>query len=59
MMDADGNEISGISEIFEDADDKVEVYSLSGLKLNIASRADLENLAPGIYIINGVKTLVK
>ena len=40
-------------------DDKVEVYNLHGMRMNISSRDELCKLQPGLYIINGKKEVVK
>ena len=41
-------------------EDEYEVYSTSGIQLlHRASKDDLKSLVPGVYIINGKKTLVK
>ncbi|MDE6086255.1 MAG: Ig-like domain-containing protein, partial [Muribaculaceae bacterium] len=52
-------EKAGISAIFGDANSQIEVYSVSGLKLEINRVEDLKNLKSGFYIINGKKVFVK
>lgn len=51
---------SGISEVIESQDGKYMVYGLNGvLLLDTDNEALLSSLAPGLYIINGRKVIVK
>lgn len=50
---------NAIEEIMPDADNNIEVYTIDGVKLNIATREDLNTLAKGVYIVNGKKFLVR
>ncbi len=51
---------SGVSSIFADADGLVTVYTLDGtLVLNSEPADKLAELAKGLYIVNGVKVLLK
>lgn len=45
---------SGIFNVFADENGDVEVYNLQGIKVT-----NTTNLAPGIYIVNGKKVLVR
>lgn len=49
--------VSGIGEIAADGVNRYNVYDLSGVKL-LSNVESLDALTPGIYIINGVKTVV-
>lgn len=52
-------ESSGISKM-EREDSSIQVYSLKGVKVGeYSSGKDLETLAPGIYIVNGKKTVIR
>lgn len=53
-------EVSGVEEIFTENVVAVNIYNLQGvcLKRN-ATKADVESLASGLYIIGGKKVLVK
>ena len=52
-------DISGIDDIMDHDDKPVDIYTTSGICLKRdATRQDIENLAPGIYIIGGQKVAV-
>lgn len=52
-------DIAGIDDIMDDDDKPVDIYTTSGICLKRdATRQDIENLAPGIYIIGGQKVAV-
>ncbi len=53
----DISKVSSIADIKTDGVKKYNVYDLSGNKV-LTNADNLDRLAPGIYIINGVKTLV-
>lgn len=58
MLIANVSEQSGITLVPADADGLFRVYNMSGVNvLTTASPADIETLAPGLYIVNGVKYL--
>lgn len=50
--------LSNIAEITETGVNKYNVYDLNGVKL-LTGADNLDSLAPGIYIVNGVKTLIE
>lgn len=51
---------SSVNELsIECKDDKINVYSLQGMKINISHKDELTMLSPGFYIINGKKTYIK
>jgi hypothetical protein len=56
----DGRVADSIKETVEKVSAKGSIYSLSGrlVKQN-GTLGDMNSLAPGIYILNGVKVLVK
>lgn len=57
---AESPEVSGIEEIFSDNGREVKIYNMQGVCLkHNATKADVDSLAPGLYIINGRKVLVK
>lgn len=47
------------SPVLPDDDNKINVYTLQGIKLDITNKEDLYILAPGLYIVNGKKVLLK
>ncbi|MDE6371550.1 MAG: hypothetical protein K2K92_08695 [Duncaniella sp.] len=51
---------SGIRDIFLDSDRKIDIYSLDGTLVRKATSAsEIRNLPAGIYIINGLKILIR
>lgn len=60
MLIANVSEKSGITMVPADADGLFRVYNMTGVNvLTTANPADIEKLAPGLYIINGVKYMKK
>lgn len=49
---------SGISDIPTDGIRRYNVYDINGVKI-LTNADDLDALTPGIYIINGIKTLIQ
>lgn len=47
------------SPVLPDDDNKINVYTLQGIKLDITNKEDLYILTPGLYIVNGKKVLLK
>lgn len=54
----DITDLGSIAEIAETGVNKYNVYDLNGVKL-LTGADNLDSLAPGIYIVNGVKTLIE
>lgn len=51
---------AAINNVWTDSvDGEFIVYNLQGVKLNINSQDELNRLAPGLYIVNGKKLLIK
>ncbi|MDE6535462.1 MAG: Ig-like domain-containing protein [Muribaculaceae bacterium] len=50
---------SGIESIYNDNAAEMVIYTLQGVRLQISSADDIKRLTPGIYIINGNKTIIK
>lgn len=50
--------VGGISDITTDSVMKYNVYDTNGVKV-LTNADNLDSLTPGIYIINGVKTLIQ
>lgn len=49
---------TGVNDILSDSDATLEVYELSGRKINLNGHS-VSELPKGFYIINGKKTLIK
>jgi hypothetical protein len=51
---------AGVNNVSYDNNRSVSCYTLQGIRVNaIHKTTDLQSLAPGIYIVNGKKLLVK
>lgn len=51
---------TGVEGVFVDADGNHNVYNLNGVRVSkIANGKDVDTLAPGVYVIDGVKVMVK
>lgn len=53
--------VSGVEDVFVNEDGIVEIYNLNGVCIRHASSFEeaVQDIAPGIYIINGKKILIK
>lgn len=52
-------EFSGISEVNADNSSDVVVYNLQGIRLNVSTREEFNNLPAGYYIVNNRVELIK
>ena len=51
---------SGVESIVVDTNGNYNVFNLSGIRVSVTSdKAALRNLTPGIYIVNGVKVIIR
>lgn len=56
----DTRDNAGINDVVVDAQGKIVVYTINGIKaLETTDKAEINNLPAGLYIANGVKVLVK
>lgn len=46
---------SSITDIYETSVDNCEIYNMQGIRLNV----EKEQLTPGLYIVNGKKTIIR
>lgn len=53
------DEFSGISDVKADNGSDVVVYNLQGIRMNVSSRDELNNLPAGYYVVNNQLELVK
>lgn len=53
------DKLSALLELSRDGDGPLTVYTLGGVRLDIATADELRKLEPGFYIINGKKILLR